>query len=239
MAIKRRIVLSLLANTGVCYRMGAAPTVLTVAAASDLAPMEKALREGFGGAVRFSFGSSGSLLRQIENGAPFDLYLAANEQYVQEGVAKSVLLAPAKVYGTGRIALWSRSGAIKRLEQLRDRGVLHVAIANPAYAPYGAAARQALEKAGLWNELRARIVLGENVRQTMQYAESGNADAAIVSWTLTKHRGGVLLPDTLHAPIRQAGAVVRGSARQQDAQRFIEWLVSPPGKAVLQAHGLD
>jgi len=211
--------------------------VLTVAAASDLAPAEAAIRKAYGAPVRFSFGASGALLRQIENGAPFDVYLSANQAYVDEGIRKGVLTAPARHYATGRIALWSRSGEFKRLEQLTVRKVLHVAIANPAYAPYGAAAKEALERAGVWKDVQPKIVYGENIRQVLQFIESGNADAGILSWTLAKDRGGVLLPDSLHSPIRQAGAVVRGAKQQREAERFLNWLVSPAGKSVLQAHG--
>ena len=133
---------------------------LTVAAASDLAPLEAALRQGFGAPVRFVFGSSGSLLRQIENGAPFDVYLSANEQYVTDGIARKVLTGPARQYAVGHVALWSKTGAFRDLGQLRDPKILHIAIANPAYAPYGAAAKAVLEKAGLWKELEPKIVYG-------------------------------------------------------------------------------
>lgn len=239
MAISRRsIVLSLAGIAGRGYCLSGAAPELIVAAASDLAPLEAAIRTAYGSGLRFSFASSGALLRQIENGAPFDAYLSANEQYVEEGIRKAVLNAPARHYATGRIAIWSASGRIQRLEQLRDSRVLHVAIANPAYAPYGVAARQALERAGVWKEVRGKIVYGENIRQALQFTESGNADAGILSWTLVKDRGGVLLPESLHAPIRHAGAVVKASRRQRDAERFLDWLTSVGGRAVLAQHGL-
>ena len=211
---------------------------ITVAAASDLAPLEAALKKAYGGNIQFSFASSGSLLRQIENGAPFDIFLSASEQYVLEGVAKGLLIGPPRVYAIGRIALWSRSGVVQKLDQLTDPAVLHIAIANPAYAPYGLAAKQALEKAGLWKVLQSRIVFGENIRQTLQYAESGNADAAIVSWTLVHNIGGVLLPDRLHAPLRQAGAIVKSSSQPAEAKRFLDFLMSAKGRTVLNGHGL-
>lgn len=207
---------------------------LLIAAASDLAPVEDALRKAYGAPVRFSFGSSGALLRQIENGAPFDVFLSANEQYVKDGVAGGSLAGPPRAYAIGRLALWSKSGGVRGLEQLRDKQVLHIAIANPAYAPYGAAARQLLEGAGLWDALRPKLVFGENIRQTLQYAESGNADAALVSWSLVKDRGGIMLPG---AVVEQFAAVVRQSGNRVEARRFLDWLTGPPGQAVLKAHG--
>jgi molybdate transport system substrate-binding protein len=211
---------------------------ITIAAAADLSPLESALKQAYGGDLRFSFASSGSLLRQIENGAPFDVFLSASEQYIQEGIGKGFLTGPSRVYAKGRIALFSRSGTFKTLEQLRDPKVLHIAIANPAYAPYGLAAKQALEKTGLWKTVESRIVYGENIRQTLQYAESGNADVAIVSWSLVHDRGGILLPENLHAPVRQAGAVVKSSTKATEAKRFLDFLTGEIGRAVLKEHGL-
>lgn len=209
---------------------------LTVAAASDLAPLEAALKQAWGPGLRFSFASSGALLRQIENGAPFDAFLSANEQYIAEGIARGVLTGPARHYATGRIALWSQSGGIKNLADLREPKILHIAIANPAYAPYGAAAKAALEKAGLWAELQKKIVFGENIRQTLQFAESGNADAAIVSWSLVHDRGGRLIEGV---QVPQAGAAVKSSSRQVDAARFLDFLMSAKGRSILQSHGLN
>jgi molybdate transport system substrate-binding protein len=208
---------------------------LTIAAASDLAPLEAALKQAFGPGLRFSFASSGSLLQQLENGAPFDVFLSANEQYVKDGLAKNVLAGPLLVYAVGRIALWSKSGETKNLSQLTESRVRQVAIANPAYAPYGAAAKQALESAGVWEAVQPKIVYAENIRQTLQYAESGNVDAAIVSWSLVHNRGGVLLPDT---SVKQAGAVVKSSVHRSDAERFLKWLLGPDGQRVLRSHGL-
>jgi molybdate transport system substrate-binding protein len=218
---------------------GAYSAELTVAAASDLAPLESELAKSYGSPVRFSFGASGALLRQIENGAPFDVYLSASSQYVEEGIRKGGLRGPATLYAIGRIALWSRAGNLRELDQLKANSILHVAIANPAYAPYGAAARQALEHAGLWSVLASKIVFGENIRQTLQFAESGNADAAIVAWSLVHNRGGVLLPASLHAPVRQSGAVVSSSRQLEEAGRFLKFLTGPRGRAVLEAHGLE
>jgi len=109
------------------------------------------------------------------------------------------------VYAFGRLGLWSRDGSVRSLEDLKKPSVRHVAIANPEHAPYGIAARKALQTRGVWPEVEPKLVFGENVRQAMQFAESGNADAVITSWTLLIGRG-VLLPAEWHDPIRQSGA---------------------------------
>jgi molybdate transport system substrate-binding protein len=215
---------------------------LIVAAAADLTPLEKPLTLAFqhetGIRVRFSFGASGVLIRQIENGAPYDVFLSANERFVNEGLQRGSLAGPAVLYAYGRLAIWSRSNQVSTLEELANPRFEHIAIANPAHAPYGEAARQALENKGLWRELQPRIVYGENIRQTLQFAETGNADAAIVAWGLVYDRGGVLVPDTLHSPIRQAGAVVKITQRPEDARRFLQFLRSPDGQAILRRFGL-
>ena len=202
-----------------------------VAAASDLAPILSTYTE-----ARFTFGSSGQLARQIEHGAPYELYLSANRAYAEQlvlgGKAKPEDLRP---YATGRLALWSKSGRYKRLEDLLDPAVRHIAIANPNHAPYGQAARQALEKVGLWPRLQAKLVYAESVRQTIQFAESGNADATLTAWTFVHNRGGVLLPAELHEPLTQYGAPVNGSA---SGRRLLAWLVGPEGQKLLQAGGL-
>jgi molybdate transport system substrate-binding protein len=212
---------------------------LIVAAASDLAPLSDALAHAFTAAhVKFTLASSGSLKQQIENGAPFDVFLSANDQYVKD-LAKSgqVDASTVIIYATGRLALWSRDGSVKSLDDLKKPEVKHLAIPNPEHAPYGVAARQALENRKLWTQIEPKIVYGENVRQALQFAESGNADAVITSWTLLKGRG-ILLPDSWHQPIRQAGAVVKSSAQPALARDFLKFLTGPEGKKILDSAGL-
>ncbi|MCX6621340.1 MAG: molybdate ABC transporter substrate-binding protein [Acidobacteria bacterium] len=221
----------------------AAPPELLVAAAADLAEVEAPLAAAFaratGAKVRFTTGASGMLARQIEAGAPYDVFLSANERYVEElEAAGRIASGSRKVYATGRLGLWSRSGVYRDLKALTSSSVRMVAMANPAHAPYGLAARQALERSGLWEAIRGKVVFGENVRQAFEFGESGNADAVITSWTLLHGRGGILLPGELHDPIRQAGGVVRRSHGEVLARRFLEFLISREGQAVLGAHGL-
>ncbi len=216
---------------------------LLVAAASDLAPLDAPLTAAFqmasGRRLRFVFHSSGMLARQIQNGAPYDVYLSANEEYVRQLEESGDLLADTvRVYALGRLGLWSGRGRLGGLEALRHPEVRHIAIANPAHAPYGVAAKRLLIDRGLWNAVEPRIVLAENVRQAFQYAESGNADAVITSWTLVHDKGGVLLPADWHPPIRQAGGVLRRSASRAAAGEFLALLLSPAGRRILSEHGL-
>ncbi len=216
---------------------------LLVAAAADLAGIEQPVtaifRKTTGRPAKFVLGASGLLARQIEQGAPYDVFLSANERFVAD-LAKSGRLRPdsVRVYAYGRLGLWSRDGSVTRLVQLREGRIVHVALANPEHAPYGEAARELLQNAGLWAALQPKVVYGENVRQALQFAESGNADAAITAWSLVFDSGGVLLPDRGHAPIRQAGGVVAGRPDEAAAQRFLDLLASDEGRRILAAHGL-
>jgi molybdate transport system substrate-binding protein len=214
---------------------------LLVAGASDLSPLTAALEQGFEKTahtrVRFTLASSGSLAHQIENGAPFDVFLSADERSVKELAAGAYIEGEVVIYAAGRLGLWSKDGRVRSLEDLKEPQVIHLAIANPDHAPYGIAARKALETQGLWREVQPKIVYGENVRQAMQFAESGNADAVITSWTLLIGRG-VLLPAEWHDPIRQAGGVVKGSSQPAIARQFLKFLLSVEGRKILQNGGL-
>lgn len=219
------------------------PANLLVAAAADMAPLEKPLSEGFrnatGRKLTFVLASSGMLARQVEQGAPYDIYLSANERFVRELVDSGHILGDSLViYAYGRIALWSKNPSIRSLSDLLGGNVRHVAIANPAHAPYGMAAREALQKRGVWESLKPKLVYGENVRQALQLAESGNADAVITAWTLVFDKGGVLLPEEWYSPIRQAGGIVKTTGNLEMSRRFLEFLTGEQGRKLLRGNGL-
>ena len=229
-----------------CGRTPADPA-LTVSAASDLTLAFEELGTMYetetGTPVVFNFGSTGKLAQQIEQGAPVDLFAAANTAYVERLAAAGRLL-PGSVqpYARGRLALWTHADASFRpraLADLLDPAVKRIAIANPEHAPYGMAARQALQSAGVWEAIQPKLVLGENVRQTLQFAETGNVDVAIValSLCLTTDGAWTLVPEDLHDPIDQSLAIVAGSPRPEAARRFIALLRSPRGQAVLRRYG--
>ena len=229
----------LLSNLFACCLMlqAADGGTIIVAAASDLAPIEQQMKDLAPKLpLRFVFGSSGQLASQIRGGAPYDVYLSANLDFVRALETEGrLVVGSVRQYARGRLALYSRDGKVTTLEQLA--GVRNIAIANPAHAPYGVAAKQVLP-AGLGK----KIVYAENVRQALQFAESGNAEAAIVAWALVKGRpGAVLLPESLHAPIIQGLAVVRGKAKDAEhtgrAIAFVDALTSKAGQAMLREAG--
>jgi molybdate transport system substrate-binding protein len=216
-----------------------APADLLIAAASDLAPLETQLRRlAPGGAARFTFGSSGLLARQVENGAPYDLFLSADAARA-EALARAKKLTGTTAYAVGRVALWSKSGAWRTLEDLAQRPFRHLALANPAHAPYGKAARQALERAGLWKRVENRSVLAENVRQAWQFAESGNAEVCLTAWSLVHHRQGILVDSSLHDALRQVGGVVTGSPRRTRAAEMLKALTGEAGQRLFLANGFE
>jgi len=178
------------------------------------------------------------LARQIAAGAPYDVFLSADERRVQE-LARQERLEGVTVYAVGRLGLWSKSGRYRTLADLASPSLRHLAIANPAHAPYGAAAREALERSGVWPQVKDRILYGENVRQALEYASSGNAEAAVVAWSLVLDRGGVLVAAELHAPIRQSGGVVNRSVHKEAAMAFQRFLVSAEGRALLGRCGFQ
>ncbi len=218
---------------------------LLVAAAADLAPLEVQLTQGFaaagGGPARFIFGSSGMLARQIENGALYDVYLSANEQFVQQLATSGRLLDNTLAcYATGRLGLWSSRAPVPDLQALAGANFRLIAIPNPQHAPYGAAAVAMLKSLGLWPKLQPKAVFAENVRQAFEYAATGNADAVITAWTLLSGKPGAkLLPAASHPHIRQSGGVVKGAAREARARAFLRFLLAPAGQAILCAGGFD
>ncbi|MFZ5439443.1 MAG: molybdate ABC transporter substrate-binding protein [Myxococcota bacterium] len=219
-----------------------------VAAASDLTDAFTELgrlhEQRTGQKVTFAFGSSGLLAKQLAEGAPFDLFAAANESFVDAAVKAGACDGATKAaYARGRIVVWTKKGGVAppaRLEDLVDARFKRISLANPEHAPYGAAARAALEKAGLWGALEPRLVFGENVRTTLQFAQSGNVDAALVALSLVvadHDNPWLLLPAELHPPLEQALVVCTRGAQQEGARRFAELLASPDGRAVMRKYG--
>lgn len=234
-----------------CSPAATAPTSdsveLTVAAAADLqfafAEIGELYEQETGNKVIFSFGSTGQLAQQIENGAPFDLFAAANVSYVDD-LAKKNIVVPDTValYARGRIALVvNRDSGISALtlEDLRSDAITHIAIANPEHAPYGLAAKEALISAGVWEAIEEKIVFGENVRQTLQFVQTGDAQAGIVALSVANvpEVSWTLIDDSLHNPLDQALAVVAGSSHQEEANEFAEFINSEKGRTIMQKYG--
>lgn len=229
----------------------AAPTI-DVAAAADLRYAFEEIGSIFqretGVHPRFSFGSSGQLAAQVEQGAPFDVLFSADESYVQRLAQRGFIAANTQqLYAVGRIVMWVRTVSLLTVDRgfsvLSDPGVRYVAIANPEHAPYGRAAQQALQKAGVYEQVRSKIVYGENVGLTLQLVQTGNADVGIAALSLAlappiAPQGRYwLIPSNLHAPIRQGAGVVSRSAQQNQARSFLAFVNGATGRPIMRRYG--
>jgi molybdate transport system substrate-binding protein len=223
------------------------PVTLTISAASDLGPAFREIGPLFeaetGIKTRFNFGSTGQLAQQIEQGAPVDVFAAADAARIAALGSKGLVISDSvKVYAVGRIVLWTREDSplrVERVEDLLQPEVQKIAIANPDHAPYGVAARQAMQSVGIWEQVQDGLVLSENVQQALQYAQGGNVDAAIVAHSLAVQSGGrwTLLPAELHEPIVQVLAVISTTAHDREARRFADFVTGPQGREVLRGYG--
>jgi molybdate transport system substrate-binding protein len=220
---------------------------LTISAAADLqnafTEIGAAFEKETGASVTFNFGSSGQLAQQIAQGAPVDVFAAANRAYIDDLATRGLILPDTvHLYARGRITLWTRADNPLHLQSLTDLAqpqVKRVAIANPEHAPYGVAAREALQRAGVWDLIQSKLVYGENVTQAKQFAETGNVDAAITALSLSVGTPGqwVLIPQELYPPLDQALGVVRTTKDERDARAFIAFVDSPSGRAVMVKYG--
>jgi molybdate transport system substrate-binding protein len=225
---------------------------LLVAAASDLTHSVQELGAAFaaevpGAQVKFTTGGSGNLFAQIKHGAPFDVFLSADLVYpgklASEGAAESSTLT---TYAIGRLALWTVDPKLDLKQGMRvfsDQRLTRVAIANPDIAPYGKAARAALQAHGYWDAVKDKLVMGENISQTAQFVQTGNAQLGIVSYAtvLSPKMKGVgshyLVPDTGQVPIEQGAIVTQHGKANPLAQRFMQFMKGPAARAILLRHG--
>ncbi len=227
---------------------------LVVAASANLRPAFEELGEGFeaetGEPVVFSFGSSGQLAQQIVEGAPMDVYAAANADFVDRVLAAGRGDPDTRTtYAVGRLAIWAPGDAWGGWDTVEavatDPGVDSVAIANPEHAPYGAAARQALEAAGVWAEVKPEAVYAANIADAQRMAATRDVDVGLVALSLVIAEEGddgdwTLVPDELHEPLRQDLVVTADEpARQAVAAQFAAHVTSPSGRAVLERYGFE
>jgi molybdate transport system substrate-binding protein len=218
-----------------------------VAAAADLEGVFREIAKAFendtGAHLILSFAASGNLKQQIENGAPFDVFASANAAYVDE-LGKEGLIFPdtRRIYARGQITLWQRNDSIVRVDSLADLTkpeIKHVAIANPGHAPYGLAAVQALQSAGVYNQVEPKLVRGESIVETLQFIETGNADAGIVAMSISDRTGGrwTIIDPSLYKPIDQAICVVGSTRHEALSRRFLDFLATPTSIAALRRYG--
>lgn len=225
---------------------------ITVAAASDLQTVMPKLASRFqqqtGLTIRTTFGSSGNFFSQIQNGAPFDVFLSADVDYPRRLEAAG-LVEPGSLgtYAYGRIVLWSRKDRAmevnRGLQALLDPAIRRISVANPQHAPYGRAAVAALRREQIYERVQTKLVFGENVSQAAQFVDSGNADAGLIALSLAldpalKERGTFYeIPASFYPPIEQAGAVIKASPSKAAAREFLAFLQTPDARGLLQDHG--
>jgi molybdate transport system substrate-binding protein len=226
---------------------------LLVAAAADLNPALNEIAQQFekktGVHVKLSFGASGALTQQIQNGAPFDLFFSADTDYpkqlIRSGQADAASLYE---YSLGKLVLWVPASSPldiehKGMEALLDPSVKKIAIANPQHAPYGRAAVAALKHAGLYDRLSDRFVVGENVSQAAQFAESGNAQAGFVALAhalspAIKNTGRFwIVPADYYPPLQQAVVILTRSRHKKEAGDFLEYLKTKDAADLLRKYG--
>lgn len=252
---RRRLLIALVAVLGLTT-FGAGlvrgQAALTVAAASDLQAVFPELVSRFeresGIKVTISFGSSGNFFAQIQNGAPFDLFFSADIDYPRRlGASGHADPATLYQYATGQIVLWTRKDSgidIQRgLGVLTDARVKRIAIANPDVAPYGRAAVAALRSAKLYEAVAGKLVQGDNISQTAQLADSGNADVAILAHSLavgpalTASGNYTEIPSTAHPPIEQGAIIVTASKNKEAARRFLVYMRGVDAQATWRRFG--
>ncbi len=220
---------------------------ITVAAAADLqfafTDIANLYQQQTGRKVTLVFGSTGQLVQQIENGAPFDLIAAANISYIDQLVSQGLAMPEsAALYARGRIVLAvnRKSGLqAEKLEDLLSDQIQHIAIANPEHAPYGLAAKQALQTLGLWDNVQPKLVLAENVRQALQFVQTGDAEAGIISLSVANvaEISYTMIDESLYQPLDQALAILTASKYPDFAGDFIAFINGDYGRPIMRQYG--
>jgi molybdate transport system substrate-binding protein len=228
-------------------------TELVVAAAADLSSALKEISDGYekktGVKVKLSFGASGALTQQIENGAPFDLFFSADMDYPRQLISSgNADAASLYQYAVGRLVLWVPADSAldvehKSIEVLLDPAVKKISIANPQHAPYGRAAVAALKHYGMYDKIADKLVLGENVSQAAQFAESGNAQAGFVALAhavapAMQGKGKYWeVPAEAYPALAQGVAVLSHSSHKKEATEFLEFVKTKDPGEILKKYG--
>jgi molybdate transport system substrate-binding protein len=249
--------LALLACLASIGPIASAQTPLRIAAAADLQPVLPPIVEQFKQATgidaQVTYQASAALTTQIQNGAPFDVFLSANLDYPQKLIAASLAEGLGEgtagtpiVYAKGTLVLWTRQDTHlpPSLDLLRNPALKRLAIANPDRAPYGRAAVAALQKLGLYDSLKPKLAIAENISQAAQFVDTGNADAGLISLTsartarLTADGQYFEIPADLYPPIEQGAVLVSKTSQRVAAKKFLVFLMSAPVQEQLRKYGL-
>ena len=221
---------------------------LRIAAAADLTLAFKEIATQFEQETKIpteiTFASTGTTAMQIENGAPYDVFAAADVSYIDALNKKGLILdGTQQLYAQGRIGIATLKGSnlgIKELADLADNPkVKKIAIADPSHAPYGKAAKQAFEHLNLWDKVQSKMVYGQNIQDTLTTLKSGNVDAAIISLSIYKpdEVDFTLIDGSWHAPLNQMMAILKSTKQEENARKFIDYVNGEKGRVVMKKYG--
>lgn len=223
---------------------------INAAVASNFsAPMKQIVtlfQQQSGDTVKLSFGSTGKFYAQIKGGAPFDVFIAADTTTPQRLDDDGLTVNGSRfVYALGKLVLWSAQPGLvdDKGRVLRKGDYEKLAIADPKLAPYGMAAKQTLEKLAMWNSMRDKLVIGENITQAYQFVATGNAELGFVALSQVMHDGKVsagsswLVPPDMYKPIRQSAVLLASAKDKATAQAFLDFLKSDKAAAVIRSYG--
>ena len=218
---------------------------LHIAAAANLSTVLPNLGTAFERQTKIrvvpSLGATAQLTQQIENGAPFDVFLSADVEHVDQLVKDGFVISNSRViYARGQLVVWApRRADLHTLDDLAKSDVRAIAVAKPELAPYGATAIEALKNAGLWGKVEKKIVYAPSIAIAKQFADTGNAEAAFTALALTVGETGNAFPvdEKLHKPIDQALGIVKDSREQENARKFTAFLASPEAREILKRFG--
>ncbi|MGM0553771.1 MAG: molybdate ABC transporter substrate-binding protein [Pseudomonadota bacterium] len=245
MHLRTRLLILLLLLPGLATASGP----LTIAAASDLRfALDEILdtyREAHpDDAVRVTYGSSGRMTTQIMNGAPYDVFFSADIAYPQKLRAQDHAVTAPEVYAIGRIVLWSNrmDASTMTLEDLTRDDIRRVAIASPTHAPYGVRAMEALKSVGIWDDLKPKIVNGDNIAQTARMIQAGGAELGIIALSLAEfpdlaEHPHHLIDDALHEPLTQGFIITRRGEDNETAHRFAEYMNGETARDIMRRYG--
>ena len=225
---------------------------ITVAAAADLTFVFKEIGARFqketGNSIKLSYGSSGNFFSQIKNGAPYDMFFSADVSFPKK-LETAGLTVPGSLYeyATGKVVIWvpskSKLDINQGLKVLLDPGIAKIAIANPVHAPYGAAAVAALQHEGIYDQVKPKIIQGDNILQTAQFVQSGNADIGLIALSLAlappmKSAGRYFeIPSADYPPVIQAVVILKSAKDKDTSEKFLKFLKEPATVALMQQYG--
>lgn len=194
--------------------------------------------------IKVAYGSSGTAYQQIVNGAPYDIYFSADIMYPQKLKQQGLTATKPKLYAIGFIVLWSNQiNILKGMSSLNDSKIRKIAIANPEHAPYGMRAEESLKYYKLYDELKNKLIMGDNISQAAQYAQTGNAEVGILALSLVmsptmKDQGEYFLIDSKsYSPLEQAYVIIKKSVVNTETYKFAKFVATPTARAIFKSYG--